>query len=116
MLAWPSKALIFSPFARFHSWKLPLTVRTAYSTHHQKPKAGWPAPNLAAHGRQQCRAKRLKQSAIDRIALRIVLGVPLDTDGEARCVCNPDRFDRAVFRRALHDHPFAGFENGLTVK
>src|SRR5260370_6489404 len=66
--------------------------------------------------RQKRFTKGLKQCAVDRVALRIVLRVPLDAEGEARRVGNPDRLDRAVFRDALDDDPLARFQDALTMK
>src|SRR5260370_1541683 len=66
--------------------------------------------------RQKRFTKGLKQCAVDRVALRIVLRVPLDGEGEARRVGNPDRLDRAVFRDALDDDPLARFQDALTMK
>jgi hypothetical protein len=53
---------------------------------HRADVVGFLAAVLASHQRF---AKRLKQSAVDGIALRIVLGVPLD----AGRIGNPDRLD-----------------------
>src|SRR5450432_430437 len=73
--------------------------------------------NLAAVlAYQQGVAERLEQCAVDRVLLRIVLRVPLDAERKTRCVGNPNRFDRSVFRHALDDNPFARFEDALTVK
>src|SRR5207302_6341915 len=69
-----------------------------------------------ALSRQKRLAKRPKQGAVDGIALRIVLRVPLYAERKARRIGNPDRLDGAVLRHALDHHPLAGFEDALAVK
>src|SRR5258705_7069166 len=66
--------------------------------------------------RQQRLAESLKQCSVDGIALRIVFGMPLHAECEARRVGNPDRLDRAILRHALDDHPFPRLEDALTVQ
>src|ERR1041385_3286326 len=61
-------------------------------------------------------AERLEQLSVDRVALRIVLGMPLDTEREARGVRDPDRLDGAVFGDAFDDDARAGFEDALPVQ
>src|SRR5690348_5245925 len=58
-----------------------------------------PAASMRGHRR----AKRLKQRAVYRIALRVVFGVPLHAQGKARRIGDPDRLDRVVLRHALDD-------------
>src|SRR3977135_1666136 len=62
------------------------------------------------------RAEGLEQRAIDRVVLRIVFGVPLDAEREARSVGDADRLDRAVLCHALDDDPLAGLEDALAVQ
>src|SRR5580693_8266335 len=62
------------------------------------------------------RAEGLEQRAIDRVLLRVVFGVPLNAQREARGVGDADRLDRAVFRHALDDDPFAELEDALAVQ
>ncbi len=66
--------------------------------------------------RLERRAERFEQLSVDRIALRVVLGVPLDTERKACGIRDPDRFDGAVFGDALDDDALAGFENALSVQ
>src|SRR4051812_9731814 len=61
-------------------------------------------------------AERLKQRAVDRIALRVILRMPLHAEGKARRVGNPDRFDSAVLRDAFDDDALAGVENALAMQ
>ena len=65
---------------------------------------------------QKRRAKRLKQGAIDGIALRIVLGVPLHAEGKSRRVGNTYCLNRTVLRRTLDHHSFTGLEDALPVQ
>src|ERR1019366_1555788 len=58
------------------------------------------SPGLAL---QQRLAEGLKQGPINGIALRIVLGMPLHAECEARRVGDPDRLDRAVLCHTLDD-------------
>ena len=64
---------------------------------------------------QQCGAERLEQGSIDGVALRVVFGVPLDTEGEGRCVGNTNGLDRTVFRNTFDDDPSTGLQNPLTM-
>src|SRR5437879_6385599 len=66
--------------------------------------------------RLQRRAECFEQLAVDRIALRVVLGVPLDTERKTRSVRDPDRLDGAVLGDAFDDDALAGFENTLPVQ
>ena len=68
---------------------------------------------LASHQRL---AERLEQRAVDRVALRIVFGVPLHAERKARRVRNPDRLDGAVLRHALDHDPLARLEDALAVQ
>src|ERR1700760_4952882 len=61
-------------------------------------------------------AERFEQRAVDRIALRIVLGMPLHTERKGRRVRNPNGLDGAVFRYPFHDDPLAGIEDALTMQ
>ena len=58
--------------------------------------------------RDQRRAERLEQFSIDRIALRVVLHMPLYAECKTRRIGNPDRLDGAVFGDAFDDDAFAG--------
>src|SRR3954465_5445049 len=66
--------------------------------------------------RLQRLAEGLEQRAVDRIALRIVLGMPLHAERKPRCVRNPDRIDGASFPHALDDDTLAGIEDALPVQ
>ena len=61
-------------------------------------------------------AERLEQRAVDRIALRIVFGMPLHAERKARRVGDPDRLDGAVFRDALDHDPLARLQDALPVQ
>ena len=63
---------------------------------------------LAPLAPRQRVAERLKQRPVDRVALRIVLRVPLHPQRKARGIGNPDRLDGAVFGYAFDDDAFAG--------
>src|SRR3984885_14614863 len=69
-----------------------------------------------ALGLEQRLAKGLKQRAVDRIALRIIFGMPLHTERKRRRLRNSNGLDRAVLRDPLHHDPFAGIEDALTVQ
>src|SRR5262249_19531747 len=65
---------------------------------------------------QERRAERFEQFTIDRIASRLVFGMPLHAERKARGLGDPDRLDRAVIRHAFDDDALAGFENALAVQ
>src|ERR1700733_14778095 len=71
-------------------------------------------PSRAA--RSQRRAERLEQRAVDRVAMRIVFGVPLHAERKARGIRDADRLDGAVFRHALDDDALAGLQDALPVQ
>src|SRR3569833_4285320 len=61
-------------------------------------------------------AERLEQLAVDRVVQRVVLGVPLYAEREARRVGDADRFDGAILGDALDDHAPAGLKDALPVQ
>src|SRR5579871_6399885 len=61
-------------------------------------------------------AERLEQGPVDRIALRVVFGVPLHAERKGSRVRNANGLDRPVLRHALHHHAFAGREDALTMQ
>src|SRR5258708_1383131 len=61
-------------------------------------------------------AEGLEQPAVDRVALRVVFGMPLHAEGKARCVRDPDCLDGAVFRDALDHDALARLEDALPVQ
>ena len=61
-------------------------------------------------------AERLEQLAVDRVALRVVLRMPLHAERKARRVGDADRLDGAVFRNALDHDALAGLEDALAVQ
>ena len=65
---------------------------------------------------QQRFAERLKQCAVDRVALRIVFGVPLHAERKRRRVGNADRLDGTILGDAFDDDTLAWFENALTMQ
>src|SRR5258705_8643974 len=69
-----------------------------------------------ARARQERLAERLKQRAVHRVALRIVLGMPLHAECKAWRVGDPDCLDRAVLRHALDDDPSARLQDALTMQ
>src|SRR5271170_3874682 len=77
---------------------------------------GCSLPRSSPHLRQQRLAERLKQGPVDRIALRIVFGMPLHAEREGGRFRDPDRLDGAVLRHALDHHPFARLEDSLTMQ
>src|SRR5579859_971038 len=77
------------------------------------PRLPWSAHALT---RRQRRAERLEKRAIDRIALRIILGMPLHPERKAARIGDADRLDRAVLRHALDHDPLAGLEDALSVQ
>src|ERR1043166_6931505 len=66
--------------------------------------------------RPQRLAERLKQFAVHRIALRIVLGMPLHAERKARRIRDADRLDGAVLGGPLDDHALAWLENTLSMQ
>src|SRR5436309_3293799 len=58
-------------------------------------------------------AESFEQGAVDRVALRVVLRVPLYADCKTLGIGNADRLDGAVFRHALDEDAFARFEDIL---
>src|ERR1044072_3395335 len=60
--------------------------------------------------------ERLKQRAIDRIALRIEFGMPLHAERKARRIGHADRLDGAVVGHALDDDALAWVEDALPVQ
>src|SRR5262249_17413930 len=56
------------------------------------------------------------QSAVYRVALRIVLGMPLNAEGKAFRARDTDGLDGSIFRDTFHDDSLARLENTLTMK
>src|ERR1700735_5068260 len=69
----------------------------------------------AAIGRERC-AERFEQLAIDRIALRLVLGMPLHAEREAGRLGDAYRLVGAVLGDALDDDALARIEDALAVQ
>ena len=61
-------------------------------------------------------AEGLKQRAIDRVFLRIDLGVPLHAQRKARRVGDADGLDRLILGHALDDDALARLEDALPVQ
>src|SRR5690348_5206479 len=68
----------------------------------------------------RCAAQRFaegfKQCAVDRVAVRIVFGMPLHAEGKARRIRDADRLDGAVLGHALDHDALARLENALAVQ
>src|SRR6202035_2836156 len=64
----------------------------------------------------QRRAERLEQCAIDRIAIGLVLGMPLHAERKARRIRNGDGLDGFVLGDAPEDDALAGLEDALAVQ
>src|SRR5262249_57243606 len=58
----------------------------------------------------------MEQGAVYWVALRIILGMPLNAQRKTLCTCDTDGLDGPVFRDALDDHPPARLENALTME
>jgi hypothetical protein len=65
---------------------------------------------------RQRRAESFEQFAIHRIVLRVVFGMPLHAEGEARRLGDADRLDRAVIGHALDHDALARLEDALAVE
>jgi hypothetical protein len=74
----------------------------------------WPVLFAVACGQRGCES--FKQGAVYRIALCIVLHVPLDAESKAGRICDADRLDRAVFGHALNHDPLARIKDALSVQ
>ena len=64
----------------------------------------------------QSLAECFEQCPVDRIALRIVFGVPLHGEREGRRIGDTDRLDGAILGHALDNDTLAGFEDALKVQ
>src|SRR5262245_58380857 len=65
---------------------------------------------------QECLPEGLKQSAVYRVALRVVLCMPLNAQGKALCAGDTDCLDGSIFRNTFNNDPLAGLENTLAVE
>src|SRR6202035_2375872 len=98
----------------FYRWLKYIEVAIGSARRGPRPHActALPAP-LILHQRL---AERLEQCAVDRIAVGLVLGMPLHAERKTRRVGDGDGLDGLVLRHALDDDAFARLEDALTVQ
>src|SRR5580692_8124278 len=71
---------------------------------------------LRLFSRCQRLAERLEQRAVDRVAVRIIFGVPLHAERKARRVRDADRLDGTVFCHAFDHDALARLQDALAMQ